>query len=337
MDKGTLRSTVKQRFGISLLPRDGARGQRAYHLSWLQLFLAAATAVASFVLLIVSPQIQEIRWLVVALAVSLFASSLIERRAAGSTTQPTAISGGFDGGTTAITNEAQAKISQLEVHRADYVATMSHELRTPLTSIKGFAQLLAREELPDSKSRAYANTIVAEADRLTRIVDDILALTRMESHVLELRLKPISTEDLVRSLLRRLQPAVVPERMKISLPPYLPWIRGDRERLEQALLQIMLDTIRHAHPEMPLLLAAEAMDGSVVISIGYTAAPERIERMTRALGRIGQFGEDGLSTRLGQGGLGLYISKNLIEAHGGTVRLVHAGGQTAVIAVTLPC
>lgn len=332
-----MRSTAKQRFGISLLLSDDSRWRRGYHTSWLQLLLAAATAAVSFVLLIVSPQIQEVRWLLVALAVSLFVDSLVERRAVRSTTQPPVVSGGSDAETTAITNEVQAKISQLESHRADYVATVSHELRTPLTSIRGFAQLLAREEPPGSKSRSYANTIVAEADRLTRIVDDILALTRMESHVLELRLNPISTEDLLRSVLRRLQPVVVPERLKLSLPPYLPWIRGDRERLEQVLLQIILDTIRHARPEMPLLLAAEAKDGSVVIRIGYTAAPERIERMTRALGAIGQFGEEGLSTRLGHGGLGLYISKNLIEAHGGTIRLIRAGEQTAVITVTLPC
>ncbi len=305
--------------------------------SWLRLFLATATAVASFVLLIADPRVPEMRWVLVALAVSLFLFSLIEKRVVRSGTQPSMISGGSDAERTAVASEVQAKISQLELHRADYVATVSHELRTPLTSIRGFAQLLAREELPATKSKSYANTIVAEADRLTRIVDDILALTRMENHVLELQLNPISTDSLLRSLVRRLQPAMAPERFRVKLPPLLPWVRGDRERLEQVLLQITLDIIQNARPETPVLLTAEANGGHVVIRIAYSALPERIERMTRALGGIGQPGEDGLSTRLGHGGLGLYISKNLIEAHGGTMRLIRVGAQSGVVAITLPC
>ena len=332
----TLRSTARQNFSISL-PRDGARWLAGHLALALRLALAAATAAMSFVVLSEDPPHQEMRLLLAALAVSLFLFSLIERSVVHHIMRPPVVSGGSDGdGAMAVRGDIQAKIKQLELHRTDYVGTVSHELRTPLTSIRGFAQLLAREEVPAVTSRSYASTIVAEADRLARIVDDILDLTKMENHILELRQDPVCTPDLLRSVVKQLQPALAPDRLQVSLPPCLPWVRGDRERLEQVLVQIILGAIEHAGSDVPISLTAEAGNDHITIWLEYYADPERIDRIVRETESLGKFSEDGLATRLGHGKLGMYISKNLIEAHGGTMRLIRAGGRAAVIAVTLP-
>ncbi|HEX2924522.1 MAG TPA: histidine kinase dimerization/phospho-acceptor domain-containing protein [Chloroflexota bacterium] len=233
--------------------------------------------------------------------------------------------------------ELETKLRQLGLHRTDYVATLSHELRTPLTSIKGFAQLLTRENgvTPDA-ARRYAATIAAEADRLSLIVTDIVDLTRMETGLLELRRRPISLGRLLRNAVQRLQPIAFPQKLTVNIPERLPIVRGDPERLAQALERMLVDSFVQARQGSTILLSAEAGDDGIAVRLEYPTTEERIASLIDAMkGPNGQ-SNDGQATQLGKGRLVLYICKNYIEAHGGKMWVECPEEQTARVMFTLP-
>ncbi len=241
----------------------------------------------------------------------------------------------------ALLNELQrdttAKLRQFEAHRSNYVATVAHELRTPLTSIKGFAQLLVREEVSVDAAKRYASTIAAEADKLARIVRDIVDLTRMETNLLQLRPQPICIGQLMSDVVRTMQPAgSQPERIRLSLPEALPTVRGDPERMRQVLATLVADAIGRSRADTPVgITAAPSADG-VEVRIEFHACAHRVERLAAALEKLDRCPHDGEATQLGRGDLDLYICKNLIEAHGGRMWLEHPAGEMAAVVFTLP-
>ncbi len=312
-------------------PVGSARSTPAPRLAFgLRAILAAATVVVTLGVLVQDPPRVEMRWVLAFLATALFAVSTVEgeiilKPGRGRLSDDESI------------RDAEAKIRQLTAHRTDYISTMSHELRTPLTSIRGFAQLLARDGATPEPARVQADMIVQEADRLARIVDDIVDLTRMESKVLQLRREPVPIGDLLRDVVAWLTPAHAPRQIQLDLPARLPLIRGDRALLEQLLGRLILDAISRSSPQKPLRISAEAGERAVAISLEYAAAPEQAVRMPRALESLWQSESDCAATRLGRGELGPYIARHLIEAHGGRMWIqADPKGEIRVL-MSLPC
>ncbi|MGE5619456.1 MAG: histidine kinase dimerization/phospho-acceptor domain-containing protein [Sphingomonadaceae bacterium] len=233
--------------------------------------------------------------------------------------------------------DVQAKLRQLEHHRADYVSTLSHELRTPLTSIKGFAQLLARDPgVCGDGARAYAATIVSEADRLALIVNDIVDLTRMETGLLELHRRAVAFGPLVKAVGQRVQAMAPTRRVIVSLPERLPTVRIDPDRMEQLFERLLVEAVGQSSPSNPILLAVESGDDGVTVRLEYRTSEEQIEGLSEALKGFGQSGGDGQATQLGRGRLGLYICRNFIEAHDGKMWIEHPEEQLARVVFTLP-
>ena len=233
--------------------------------------------------------------------------------------------------------DVEAKLRQFALHRADYAATLSHELRTPLTSIKGFAQLLAREPGASAETvHQYADTITAEADKLALIVNDIVDLTRMETGLLQMRRKPVALGRLIRDAVARMQALAPDQQLRTSIPERLPLVRVDPERLDQVMGRLLVDAISQSIPQGGLLLAVEAGEEGVTVRLEYRTTEAQVGSLVRALKGPGQFADDGQATQLGRGGLGLYICRNFIEAHGGKMWIEEPEEQVARVVFTLP-
>lgn len=233
--------------------------------------------------------------------------------------------------------DAEAKLRQFGLHRADYAATLSHELRTPLTSIKGFAQLLTRDQDASIETvRQYASTIASEADKLALIVSDIVDLTRMETGLLQMHRKPVALGRLIRDVVGRVQPMSPTQQLQSSLPERLPSVRVDPERLEQVLGRLLVDAIGQSTPDSTVLVAAEAGEEGVTVRLEYRTSEAQVDSLIKALKGPGQFADDGQATQLGRGGLGLYICRNFIEAHGGKMWIEQPEEQVARVVFTLP-
>ena len=303
----------------------------------LRIALASATVVVTYAVLTQDPAHAEMRWLLAFLATALFLVALVESETVRrETTKDETADRNLTAQDVESYGEATAKLNQLAKHRTDYVYTMSHELRTPLTSIRGFAEMLAKDVKIPVAAEAYASTIVQESDRLAKIIDDIIELTRMESTLLDLRREPVPIADLLREIAGQLRSRDFPDRLRLDVPATMSWVRGDEGRLAQLLERLILDAISRTDPREPITLSARDGQGFVTIRLRYAASAEQANRMARALNGLWQCGGDDHATRLGQGELGLYIARNLIEAHGGRVS-IEAGLSKVAISIDLPC
>lgn len=233
-----------------------------------------------------------------------------------------------------------------ETSRAELVSSVAHELRSPLTSVKGFtATLLAKwERFTDAQRRLMLETVEADADRVTRLITELLDIGRIDSGRLEVRRQPIN----VGAVVRRHVAAMVaaghsPDRFQLAVSGALGELWADADKLDQVLGNLLENAVRHGdglvtvtvEPVIPEGRAAEdrkgvdRADGTaiVVADKGEGMAPEVAARVFTKFWRSG--------TRGGTG-LGLYISRGLVEAHGGTITIGRTPGGGALFRVVLP-
>jgi signal transduction histidine kinase len=204
--------------------------------------------------------------------------------------------------------------ARAERDRAELVATVAHELRSPLTSVKGFTStLLAKwERFSDDQRRLMLETVEADADRVTRLITELLDVARIDSGRLELHR---SLVDLPAVLLRHVdrlmaggQPAA---RFSVRVGAGLPETWADADKLEQVVANLMENALRHGSGHVQVSVE-RAGDGTAV-----TVEDEGPGVPAEAASQVfGRFWRDG---RRGGTGLGLYIVRGLVEAHGGTV------------------
>jgi len=221
--------------------------------------------------------------------------------------------------------------------RRELVANVSHELRTPLTSIKGFVETLLAGALRDEQnSRRFLEIIEAETNRLTKLVDDLLELSRLESKGVTFRLQPVDLGELCRALVARQQPRA--ERAGVELtcsaePDAV--VLADPDRVEQVLTNLVDNALKFT-PEGGRIHVQVGRQGSEVwVSVADTGRgippddlPHVFERFYRA---------DRSRTRTSGGsGLGLAIAKHLVEMQGGRIWAESSPGHGSVFSFALP-
>lgn len=206
--------------------------------------------------------------------------------------------------------------------RADDVASLlsafSHDFATPLANIKLAAEVLVSAEgrIAQDKLVQLGQNISTEADRLRRMIDTLLEWNRLETGKRQLRLEWHLVEDLVGSALRRLGPLLDDQQVVVTIEPDLAFIRGD-EVLVEAVLVNLLDNAAHCTPKTsPVEVRVEADDTQCRVEI-LDAGPsfedeEEVFVDARCSARTGQTSAPG-------GGLGLVVSRRIIEAHGGQI------------------
>ena len=214
--------------------------------------------------------------------------------------------------------------------------SISHELRTPLSSIIGSASTLIESgSMYSAKERQeLLENIKVGADRMDRVVSNLLDTARLESGMMKLKKDWCDIEDIIGVALRRLADRIKKRPMKIDLPAGLPLFRGDFVLLEQVVLNLVDNAMKYSPPETPIEIKAAFDDNKLVVSVAdhglgipQEALPHVFDKFYRAHQRI-------VSTP--GTGLGLAICKGIIEAHGGSIKAENQTGGGTLISISLP-
>ncbi|MER7973766.1 MULTISPECIES: ATP-binding protein [unclassified Streptomyces] len=228
-----------------------------------------------------------------------------------------------------------------ERSHAELIATVAHELRSPLTSVKGFtATLLAKwERFTDDQKRLMLETVDADADRVTRLIAELLDISRIDSGRLEVRRQPV---DIGAAVGRHIQAYVAAgqpaDKFLLRLEPPLPALWADPDKIDQVLSNLLENAVRHGEGTVTIDVtpSASPREGetdahaatSVTVSDEGSGIPE--ESMNRVFTRFWR------GSKRGGTGLGLYIVKGIVEAHGGTITVGRAPDGGAQFRFTLP-
>ncbi len=252
----------------------------------------------------------------------------------------------LDDGRVALVLSDRTELAHLRTVRTEFVANVSHELRTPLAAVRAMAETLLGGALNDPEvSERFLETIIREVDRLVRLSEDLLLLSRAESS--ERDVTRFDLRELLADVVERLEPYA--ERREIavvrSVGDRIVWIDGDRGQLDQVFFNLLDNAIKYTPPQGQVTLNLEPATGSAPPTTRVTIAdtgigilsedlPRIFERFWRA-DRARKFpGEGGTAT--GGTGLGLSIVKHIVEAHGGSVQATSELGQGSRFTVCLP-
>jgi signal transduction histidine kinase len=235
--------------------------------------------------------------------------------------------------------------ARLERTRADLVSTVAHELRSPLTSVKGFtATLLAKwTRFTDDQKRVMLETVNADADRVTRLITELLDVSRIEAGRIEIHRQLVDIPHRAEKIVAgRVAAGDPPERFRIEVPTELPETWLDADKVDQILGNLVENAVRHGAGTVTIVVQpadthgpraisrAGAQATAVAVSIrdeGDGIPPELVPRIFRQFWR---------AKRRGGAGLGLYIVKGLVEAHGGAITVQSAPGGGAEFRFTMP-
>ena len=216
-------------------------------------------------------------------------------------------------------NQMTAQLEQVEAMRRQLIGDVTHELRTPLTSIKGYMEGLVDGVLP-STSETF-DQIHHEADRLSRLVDDLQELSRVEAKAYSLDLRSVTVSNLMQTTIKRLSPQANAKRINLrsSLPADLPPLQADEDRITQVLVNLVANAIQYTPEGGDVAISATHEANEVHISVkdkGIGIPPEHLARLFTRFYRV----DKSRSRNAGGGsGIGLTIAKHLIEAHGGRI------------------
>jgi PAS domain S-box-containing protein len=218
----------------------------------------------------------------------------------------------------------------------EFLATMSHELRTPLQAILGYASMLERGIARDPAKATAA--ILRNATAQTRLVEDILDVSRISSGKLQLAMTRVDVVAAIRAALESIRPAALARRIRISdsLPADLGEVLGDFDRLQQIVWNLLSNAVKFTPMDGAIEVRAERAASTLRVIVRDTGKGIAPEHLTTIFERFRQV--DSSTTREHRGlGLGLAIVRYLVEAHGGTVHAESAGpSQGATFIVSLP-
>lgn len=223
--------------------------------------------------------------------------------------------------------------------KSRFVSTVSHEFRTPLTAILGFSELLRSTQVDPERQREYLDIIKSQSERLARLIEDLLDLSRIESGRITLQKEPFDIGKLIQETLAMLPAEMHTHLFRVEAEPDLPPARGDRDRIAQVLTNLVGNAIKYSEPGAEITLRAHLVptDGSGpqvqvdVVDQGIGIPPEDRPRLFERFFRGAHGDDDPRGT-----GLGLSIAKVIVESHGGRIFVESEPGHGSTFSFTLP-
>ncbi len=222
------------------------------------------------------------------------------------------------------------RISEMERSTSDFVSAVSFEMRTPLTSIQGFVEMLLQGNFSLDKEREYAGIINDEALRLTGLVEDLLDISRLESGKAELVRKEVSLGRLVEQNLGRLEPVCGLPSISFLVPPDLPLIQADPERLDKSFANIFQFIAAKCDPASGVTISAKADASDLVLTLNFR------QSLARRVNPAGAPQDSRENIRPEHGDLGLALAQRIVLAHGGSLNLVNIPGKWSNVVMRLP-
>jgi signal transduction histidine kinase len=232
--------------------------------------------------------------------------------------------------------ETVRRLQELDQMKSDFVAITSHELRTPITAIRGFVETLTRNRgrLSEDQVDSFMQIIDRQSGRLARLVDDLLVVSRIEAGTVRLSLEPVELP----AFLQEVAEALGPEgrtRIVLDLDPKVGTVVMDPQRVEQVLRNLIDNALKFSPADGPVVVRAATSGDRIEITVSDRGDGIPSDELPRIFDRFHQTGS--ALTREKEGaGLGLYITKRLVEAMGGSIRATSAPGEGSAFSVRLP-
>ncbi|ESQ81268.1 PAS domain-containing sensor histidine kinase [Asticcacaulis sp. YBE204] len=234
---------------------------------------------------------------------------------------------------------AKIRAEQANHAKSEFLANMSHELRTPLNAINGFSEIMASEmfgPLGHARYKEYSGDILSSGQHLLALINDILDMSKIEAGKLNLRFEPVVIDEVVDDTLRLIRQRAEKAglKLRVHLPP-LPEIKADYRALKQILLNLLTNAVKFTPAGGTITVSAVATESNIhlyVADTGIGIAEKDIERLAKPFEQIeNQFSKTKEGT-----GLGLALTKSLIEMHSGRLEVDSTLGQGTTVSVILP-
>jgi len=249
--------------------------------------------------------------------------------------------GGQFFGTVSIFRDVTQEVA-VDRMKSEFVSTVSHELRTPMTSIKGYAELMllgAAGSMSDAQ-RQYIDVILANADRMSELINDLLDISRIESGKTTLELQPVNLSQVISQVINEhLQGLIQHENKPIGvtteISATLPLVNADPDRITQILTNLLDNAFHYTPAEGNITVATQANGQYVAISVSDTGIGISKENQEKIFDRFYRVEDSDIQEVPGTG-LGLAIVRSLVEMHGGQLDVESTLGEGSTFTFTVP-
>jgi signal transduction histidine kinase len=229
------------------------------------------------------------------------------------------------------------RLREADQTKSEFVSMLAHELKGPMTSVVGFTSLLREQwrELEDDRRERIVDLVGKEMRRLARLVDDLLDLSRMDAGTLRYEMEPVALQSLVRSIVSVHTSLSNDHEVVDSIPVGLPKVLGDPDRIRQVFLNLLTNAVRHSPSGSKVeVFAREQAPGWVVVEVVDEGIGIGRDDQARVFSKFVNLTKPDWIQK--GTGLGLYITKSIIEAHGGRIKVRSEEGRGSNFSFTLP-
>jgi two-component system, OmpR family, phosphate regulon sensor histidine kinase PhoR len=228
---------------------------------------------------------------------------------------------------------------ELEEMKLDFVSMAAHELRTPLTAIRGYASLLQMQNAKslDQSGQELINRLVVSSENLGNLIENLLSVSRIERSAFSVDARPVDLSNTIKGVIDNVRPQATTKKQTITLlvPDELPVVIADVFRIGQVILNFVANAVNYTQEGGSITIKAERKDANLVISVSDTGRgipPDALARLFTKFFRVSGALEQGAKGT----GLGLYISKSIIEMHKGKIWVESEVGKGTTFAFSLP-
>jgi two-component system phosphate regulon sensor histidine kinase PhoR len=228
-------------------------------------------------------------------------------------------------------------IRRLEKMRSEFIANVSHELKTPITSVKGFTETLLDGAMEDEEALHHFLTIIhKESDRLHRLINDILHLSKIEQHKIALDMEPVNVTEIIEHVADTVRKDVEKKELELMIPGNREiWIEGQKDRIQQVVLNLVSNAIAYTPPGGKIAVSVEEKGEKIELRVqdtGIGISQKDLPRLFERFYRV----DKARSRNSGGTGLGLAIVKHLVESHQGEIKVESEEGKGTTFTVVLP-